>query len=64
MVCIKVQAGEGCGLSMHQWSGSMVGQTGNKVWDACSTEKSWTSYILPVVTPPELTFILSRGRNS
>lgn len=64
MVCIKVQAREGWGLSMHQWSGSMLGQAGNKVWDACSTEKSWTSCIVPVVTPPELTFIFSWGRNS
>lgn len=54
MVCIKAQAGEEWALSMHQCSGTMVGQEGNKVWDACSTEKSGTSYILPVVTPPEL----------
>lgn len=64
MVCINVQAEERWGLSMHQWSGTLVRQAGNKVWDAWSTEKFWTSYILPVVTPPELTLILSWGRNS
>lgn len=63
MLCTKVQAGEGWELSMHQGSGSMGGQAGNKVWDSCSTEKSWTSQILPVVTPPELTLTLSWGRS-
>jgi len=59
MVCIEVWAGRGRGLTVHQWSADAAGQTGVNVWDACSTVETGTSYILPVVTPPELTFFLS-----
>lgn len=45
---------------MHRGFGRMVGQTGIKVWDACSTVQTQTSYILPVVTFCKCcTFILS-----
>lgn len=40
-------------------SGSVAGQTFVSVWDACRTIETWPFYILPVLTPPELTFILS-----
>lgn len=59
MVCIEVWAGKGQGLTVHHRSGSVAVQSDVDVWDACSIVETWTSYILPVVTPPELTFILS-----
>lgn len=40
-------------------SGTMAGEAGIKVWDACSAVETQTFYILPVVTPSELTFSFS-----